>query len=178
MIEYEQFCFAAPPRTGNLWFRSAARLCGLRELEIDDGYHTFSTTSKLKVSMVRNPFYWLSSCYNALRLKILSPHDAWWFGNLEYQTTFNTFVHGYLEKYPGYVGKFFDFYRADSVMRLEDQPDSFMELATTLGVNQYWKNAVRLLLPLNETEDTWALDALRVGVYSAEKEFCERYDYW
>lgn len=180
MIEYEQFCFAAPPRTASLWFRTAARICGLTELNVDDGYHTFGITGKLKVSIVRHPFDWLCSCYSSLQAGTLDPDNIVAIGELNYQSTLEVFLYDYLAMCPGHIKKLFDFYQANSVMRVEDLPGAFLELATTLGVDRKWRYVICDLPALNcSAYNSYDLPkGMLEAVVKAEKELCETYDYW
>lgn len=178
MIEYEQFCFAAPPRTGNLWFRAAARICGLNELNVDDEYNTFHPVGKLKVTIVRHPFNWLGSCYISLCSGMLNSDNIILQNDLNYRDSFRVFLLDYLDTCPGSVGKFFDFYKADSMIRIEDLPEAFVELAATLGVDKIWQDTVRDLPELNASHWLPSCTNLIQDIIKAEKELCETYDYW
>jgi len=123
MIQYKNFSFAAPPRTGTTWFIKAASIC-----ELGDGQKATlhipppADWNGFVVSMIRHPYDWLASFFLSLRGGSVGVECVDVFAFARYHDSPESFIQRYLENIPGEVGKMFDTYRANAVIRLEDLP--------------------------------------------------------
>lgn len=183
MITYNEFNFAAPPRTGSTWFIKAAYEAGLgnaykAKLHVPppndfDGY---------VVSMIRHPFFWLRSYYYALEggacgvdcVDVFVEHSR-------KAKDFNGFVRRYLKHIPGTVGKMFDAYKANSVLQTEELPYNAAELFESVGVRpKMIENAIHAVPPQNRTKNIQHVlnPVLMKEVIEAESDFFEQHDYY
>lgn len=172
MIDYGSFQFACPSRCATAWFLEACRVVGFGEGTIDQARKLFDDKhTVMRVSTVRHPCSWLASHW-AAEFRFL--HDT----PFAY-TTFDGFVRDYLLRVPGSIGFLFNRYKADSVIRLENLPWAFVELAEMLGVPKSLREKVVGIEKWNVSSDlpTWD-PGLRRLVIEAERELCERYDYF
>lgn len=178
MIDYQQFEYAAAPFTGAEWFARATQLAGLSSNVIcQQAYGPFPEMAgkRLRVSTVCHPCDWLAYCYMETRRKYSSNHLGR-FHALQYDT-FRGFVGSYLAKMSGGVGELFGRYKADTVLRVEDLPAAFVELAESAGVARPLLQLCRKLRPPARPNMVWD-DTLRKRVLSAERGLVLTYDYW
>ena len=143
MIDYGNFVFAAPPRTGSTWFIKAAAEAGLGK-----GFkaHVHSKAPKdntgLVVSLVRHPCPWLASYYHVLQGGHTGVPEVDVLETLARACpTFDGFVRGYLANFEGHVTKIMLSYQADSYIRTCDIRWGAYELFVTAGVKA--KTALR-----------------------------------
>ncbi len=183
MIKYEKFFFAAPPKTGSTFFIKAAAEIGLGDAQKAELHipPPLTNWSGFLVSTVRHPYEFLCSYYLSLKggatgvacVDVLMDHA---------RTSLDAdeFVSKYLKHCPGEVGKIFDRYRANSVLRLEDFPWNIIEFFETIGVqhNEAWK--ISSMTPQNARKGHPHIvnKDLRKQVVIAEKDICERYEYY
>ncbi len=175
MIDYSIFHFAAPPRTGVGWFIAAAQLAGLGPGFRHHAHVPFGRrVDEFRASLVRHPCDWLASCYAAKGRwsNGLAP-----FGRLDLRT-WDGFVRSYLRRRRGAVGRLYNGYEADAVMRIEDAPWAMIELLEEFGVEKALRENCLLLdrKPSSRWRSRWD-DGLRREVLEAEREVCEKYDY-
>jgi len=184
MINYPQFLFATPPRTGIAWGLDVFKLAGFGEKDCAFARIPFSYNEdkmKLRVSIVRHPCGWLRSLFCAIKsgtfdfssngMSILSSLSNLW--------NFSSFVEEYLRKFPGYISFIFSQYQSDTCMRLEDMPWAMVEFLESLGISGKVLDEIRTLPKRNVSSNLpiWDMD-LRKKVLQAEKEYAERYDYY
>lgn len=180
MIEYERFTFAAPICTGAHWFTLACSKAGLRAVKKVGSVLTQPwvnyTRDRFVLSIVRHPFSWLHSYYEyhcghevgVDEIDILSNvyRDA---------DDFREFIRRYLMYQAGSVSRMFDSYRPSSVMRYEDLPYCAAEFAESVGVPDVSP------FKLRATEQPYWMEEfkdLRSAVVRAEREFCDRVEYY
>ena len=180
MIDYGSFLFACPPRTGTTWFVKACQLVGLG-VGFTDKAHTPFCCKKdcnIKISLVRHPCNWITSCYSAVVNKdpcylFLGPFTC-----LD-TTSLNSFVRDYLNKFPGYISILFSKYKADTYMRLEDMPWAFIEFAESLGSGLYNIDLCRNLKKQNVTETLYFMKPeYRDKLRESDRLLYDTYDYY
>ncbi len=175
MIDYDLFGFACPPGVGGEWFLHAAELCGLGKAEIKQTYDPFSGNqpNQLKVSLIRNPCTWILDCYNRLRC---DDGDVKLLMGLNPNQPIDSFVNEYVQKVPGAFSKIASRYEADTVLRIEDMPWAFVELADLLDVPKHMRNRV---IGLGKPTFVKPLPRhLAKLVANMERELMERYEYF
>jgi len=172
MIRFNLFDFAAPPLTAIQWFNSTVINKGV----IFEGSQNASAlfpenddSRKFRVSLVSNPCAWLSSFYVSAK-KVASP-AVYPFIRFRLDCI-DQFIQDYLQIIPGGVGDLFSMYKADSCLRVEDLPWALDELLTTLEVPHD-----NLYKPVPQQVNLIPRQ-LHAKVIEAERDFCERYDYW
>lgn len=182
MINYANFAFAAPPRTGSTWFIKAAYEVGLgnaykSKLHIPPP----NDFSGYMVSMVRHPFFWLRSYYYALEggacgvdcVDVFVKHvrDA---------NDFNGFVRRYLKHIPGAVNQMFCAYRANSVLQTEELPYNAAELFESVGIRPNMIVKAIKIPAQNRTKQRMPMadPVLLKEVIEAESDFFEELDYY
>jgi len=182
MIAYPGFMFAAPPRTGSTWFIHACSLYGLGDgikskvhIPFPDGSSNFT------VSLVRHPYSWLVSYYHALKGGAVNVVIVDKLCSIAATSeTVEVFILRYLDQMPGHVTMIFDEYKASTVMRLEDFPWAPLEFFASIALNKKGAQDVRALMPVNATKGEYHKPnkSLKCQVVDAEKELCERYNYY
>ena len=178
------FEFASPPRTATTWIRSAAVSAGLTELNRNYVHipHERNNNGRnvIKVTCVRHPCEWLRSWYASIYPGLIgvdAVDDLRWHVNY---ASFDAVVRQYLAMPAGWIGRMFNAYNADVVIRVEDLPWSFVEFLESLGVPVKMRERCLSMQPMNvfkkQTKPSWN-PSLRLRVEESEKEFIARYDY-
>lgn len=180
--------FATAPRCGNHLVLHLLSERGISHVVSIGGIHQnyVPTDSKLKISMVRNPFNWLLSYYYVIQGAPLDcPADE--FSSMAREASSGSdFLRLYLQHMPGAVGRMFASYGADIVWRLEDMPEAFDLYLTDVGRERLIKKRVNaepaVVNPMNTKLAKLMLTSivdrrLPQLVLEAESEFCERYEY-
>lgn len=181
MIEYKNFSFAAPPRTGSTSFLSMANLVGLGERQKTKAHiPPPNNYGGFVVSMVRHPFDFLISYFLALRGGATGVDCVDVFTFARHHDSPESFIRRYLRDIPGQVGKMFDIYQANSIIRLEDLPLAAEEFFESVGVPSSTAKMVSLITPQNARKGQPHIvdKKLRRAVVEAEKDFCDRYEYF
>ena len=177
MINYKYFRFAAPPRTGSTWVMKAAELAGLGHGSKTHLHVPFRNEKDaiLRVSMVRNPVTWLQSYYQSIRGGSISVPVVDVLTKLDF-SEFDTFVDSYLEQTSGALGRIVEGYYADTYLRMEDLPWSFIELVET--VQPLYPSGIKLL-PSQNISNTkpYVTEYQRKAILEAESELVERFEY-
>lgn len=179
MIDYGHFCYAAPPRTGVLWFIRACDASGVKPAEYDNRacVEPPHGNGRFTVTVVRNPYDWLVSYYHAYRGGPTGIPVVDQFAGLARQAgDVGRFVQLVARHKPGSVGGMFDAYRATSVVRLEDMPWALIELLASFGVDAV---AAEYLAPCNVYQGLPHRPdkRIRAELLAAEADFCGRYNY-
>ena len=178
MTHYPLFDFATPPRTGSVWFLQACAIAGLGERSHGSVHQPHTSDGvAYRVTMVRHPCHWLQAYYTTIHRCYLDVPCVDIFHKLP-ADGFDNFVRGYLRTCPGAVGRMFDAYGADTLLRLEDQPRAFIELLDMCGY-KFNPNALKSLDAANRARKRKPLwtPSLYEAVWVAEKSFAERFDY-
>lgn len=179
-IDYGKFRFATTPRTGTTWFIQACEAAGLGrgfKAHAHAPFNSHNDSNAFKLSLVRHPYEWLVSYYKAIH-----PGNT---GIVEIDRlrtsckNFEEFIGNYLRECPGQVGRIFSAYNADSYLRIEDMPWAASEFFASIGIPPSLRNKCRFIDPVNVSKGHIHRD---LTVYSqvmlAEKETCERYEYF
>ncbi len=181
MIKYENFYFAAPPRTGTTFFIKSAAECGLGEQNkaklheppsiIWDGY---------LVSLVRHPYSWLCSYFLSLQGGATGVHCVDVLVNHARKAVdADDFIRKCLRYCPGEVGRIYTRYRASTVLKLEEFPWNVIEFFESVGVKHEdaWK--VNNITPQNARKGHAHIvnKDLRKQVVQSEKPVCEMFEY-
>ncbi len=175
MICYDDFHFTSAPRVGVSWFLKACQLSGLgpgfyQELTPHDG--TF------RVSLVRHPVRWVESVYSARRVG----HNSLYLGRialLEIDGGLESFVWQYLEEMPGEVGRTMLAFEADSIVRIEDMPWAFLELATAIGIDPVFFPNIQKMGKTNSSGGIARMPSVqRRRVVEAERKLCHEFEYF
>jgi len=91
----------------------------------------------------------------------------------------SSFVWQYLEEMPGEVGRMMLAYEADSIMRIEDMPWAFLELASAIGIDQKFFPNIKGMNKTNSSGETTEMTNFqRRRVIEAEKELCHEFGYF
>jgi len=185
-VELPFFHFAAPPRTGCNHFLGACRTAGLGRANIEDALRHFlreNDGTKLRVSLIRHPCWWLASVWSGLSEPDLKSNSDVHFVGPAFvgldKSSFVAFVQSHLQSSPTGVSCLFDQYKADTRLRVEDMPWCLLELLETFEVPKvfldlvevYWRSRQLEVLP------EWTPHLYR-QVLDAEVDFCEDYDYY
>ena len=187
MIEYRnRFQFAAPRHTGGEWFVKAVRLAGLGSAWADQIYEPFPEKHNdlLRVSLVRHPVDWLLNHW----VVGVDGNHVGEFASIPTDSSFREFLCQCLE-HPGAVGRLFQQYEADSVIRFEDLPLAFVELARMMGVDErligssfFSRPPIEQIMERGDCRGTSSLESipgwLRREVCNSEKWLLDTYDYW
>ena len=184
-VRYDQFRFASIPRSGTTWFLQACEEAGLGKKYKATVHEPFNDSDGgiFKLSLIRHPYDWLVSYFKAIAPgmtgipvidKLKFPSEEWY---TEYD--FASFVNLYLSECPGQVGRIFESYGADSYLRIEDMPWAATEFFASLGIPPHKRNRCRMISPVNTSKGHIPKNpTLYRLVMEAEKEMCERYDYY
>jgi len=187
MIDYGKFLFAGVPRSGSTWFMKACSEIGLTRGFKSDVHVPFEKESGhlLKVSLVRNPYYWLRSYFREIfpgntgipeidRLQFVGFEAT-----ADIATSFENFVGRYLDECPGQVDRIFASYNADTYLRLEDMPWAAVELFESLGIPRDVRILCRRITPQNCSKLFIPKSRnLYLRVMEAEAEMTDRYEYF
>lgn len=196
MIDFGKFKFAGAPRAGTTWILKATYVVGLGEFSKSFVHvpHKIPQRGRevpqLKVSTVRNPCDWIISYYAAIRgqhvnvpavdefLKIptiTEPGEP----KEDYQKHFQEFVEAYLAKMPGQIGKVFFSYNADSYIKVEDFPWSYIEMLISTGMKEDKARLCEQVARQNEGRNLPVLDRkLKQKVMDAEQKMVEAFEYY
>lgn len=175
MIDYGLFEFAAVPHTGVAWFLRACQLAGLGPGFAERAHTPFPRTPgrKLRVSLARHPCSWLGAQW---RDGSASNHVGP-IGCLNRDRGLEVFIEDYLRTCPGSLSRVLPLPGAETVLRFEDLPWAFTELVLPLGISSGLLRTA--FFHAGPHEDHRAVHGkLCRDVVSAERELCERYDYW
>jgi len=177
MIDYEQFYFAAPPKSGVDWFCQAMQLAGHGPGFRHQAHQPFNgTQGKPKVSLVCHPYRWLHRIYIASQDGSLNKND--FLLPLDFHQSFSDFVGDYLTHHSGLITELFSIYEADTVFRLEDMPWALEEWLECIGTASDMMRSFRMVnnseLHTNAPSD----QLMRMSVVRSEWDFCERYEYF
>lgn len=178
MKRFDQFLFAAPPRTGISWFLRAASFVGLNS-DVGHPYAPFLDADILSVTIVRHPYDWLGSLYFTPPRQLCGVQDIEYIKDLARRASrFGEFIR-LCSCHPNLVAGVFDEYRASSIIRLEDFPWAVIELFKSVGVAS---ETARRIVDLHYSggikfpvDGEVRLKALIVG---SESDFCCRFDYY
>lgn len=179
MIDFRFFQYAGPPRTGSTWVLHAAHACGLGQGSKSHVHLPFEGRwTKFRVITVRNPCDWLVSYWSELYPGKMGLAEVDVLAELPGQF-FDEFIQAYLKQCPGQVGRIFSSYNADTCLRLEDFPISWMELLSIYRVPYVLRQKAMEVFRINSCrfeKPTWPIH-LRRQVAEAEWETMERFDY-
>lgn len=184
MIKYDRFYFAAPPRTGSTYFIKCCSEVGLGDGQKATLHEPPPIPWKGKgflVSTVRHPYDWLCSYYLALEGGATGIHCVDVLVNhAKTSLDVDEFISKYLMYCPGEVGRIFDRYRANSVLRLEDFPWNVVEFFESVGVEHDEACKVSNITPQNARKGHPHIvnKDIRKQVVMVEREICERYEYY
>lgn len=187
-IDYKQFRFASAPRTGTTWFIQACEAAGLGQGFKAHVHAPFTEqeSGAFKVSLVRHPYYWLTSYFKSIlpgstgipeidKLRFPSSVPL----SVTMVDDFENFINTYLHTCPGQVSRIFDSYGADSYLKIEDMPCAVTELFRSLGVPAHLRNKCRYIDPQNKSKLHIPKDLeLYRRVMDAEQEMVDRYEYF
>ncbi len=185
MIQYADFSFAGPPRTGRRWFVAAAEKVGLKILEPVHCVDKLPPADHqgISVSIVRHPFDWLVSLYqnqptfryydNTVLNQII--HLA------SVSQSFPHFIKS-VQDWPGTVGRIFDAYRATTILRLEDFPWSPIEFFQSLDCPEDKVMWLKNFQPQSASAEHKVPQdrqvELKRAIVKSERRFCESYDFF
>jgi len=181
MIQYKNFSFAAAPRTGTTWFIKACSLMKLGDKQKTKVHFPPPLDyNNYVVSSIRHPYDFLVSFFLALRGGATGVGCVDVFSFARHHNSPGSFIQRYLRDIPGEVGKMFDAYRANSVIRLEDLPWAAEEFFEGVGVPYETARRVHEITPQNvrKGEPHIVDKKLRKQVMEAEGDFCERHEYY
>lgn len=193
MIDFKDFQFACPPRTGTLWALKAMATVDFSKYHfihsrkntdnlVRETHVPFPKTNnqnKIKVSLVRHPCDWLTSYYlNWNKMELGTCFASLEFNPL-FRTSFIDFVQDYLYRAKGAVGRLYNKYQADTCLRIEDCPWAMLEfLSCYKELSNDVANEIVKLPKQNISPTTVEWDPkLHKRVMEVEKELTERYDY-
>ena len=98
---------------------------------------------------------------------------------LEANKGLESFVWQYLEEMPGEVGKTMLAFEADSVMRIEDMPWAFLELAAAIGIDPVFYPNIKKMNKINSSDKVVRMtNVQKRRVIEAEKELCHGFEYF
>lgn len=177
MIDYELIQFACPPHVGAEWFIKTAQLAGFGPGFAHSAYEPFppsrSSGTILRVSLVRNPADWLVEYFDNW---CLATNHVGPLARLP-KVDWEGFLCSYLQEHQGYIGRMYQGYESDTVLRIEDMPWALLELLRSLGIGEEYLNLVRRRRAPACPVRQWDL-GLRKRVLEAERETCNAYDYF
>jgi hypothetical protein len=178
MIQFELFDLACPPRVGGAWALRAAERAEVLPIG-GDGLHGLPVAASYNIGIARHPFTWLQSYYAAGGPNFPGDSGGKLAELVKQSVSIHAFFRNYLLLAPGAVGKAFNAYRVDTILRMEDFPWAMFELLHAVGVSeQDAVEATRHLPPSNPGAYATYIDKeLKRKVVKAEKDFCERYEY-
>ncbi len=181
MIDFGDFRFSAPPRTGTTWFLSAAQEAGFGEHQKTKVHEPFPPQAgkSIRVTLVREPCAWLQSYYTSIwpgKIGVEFVDLFSEFGKMDQR--FTAFCRDYLQFAPGSVGKMFKYYNADVCLKIEDMPWAFIQFLETLGISKKRRESFISMGPRNPSRDIvrWS-PSLKQKARSAEKWMIDYYDY-
>ena len=101
------------------------------------------------------------------------------FSQLGPPCTFDEFIRRYLSNIPGYVGKLFLSYKADSYIRIEDMPQAFTEFIESIGITHkaFLKCCDLKKQNVSNTIVQWD-SKLRERVRESEREIFDHFEYF
>lgn len=179
MIQYDNFSFASPPRTGSTWFVKACYLAGFGERQRTNAHIPPPPNWKgFTVSIVRNPCDWILSYLLSL--------EGGYIGIPEVDDLRDCYVPGdviagiekYLKKPVNVLTKMFDAYKATTVIKLEDFPWAPLQLFESLGHGQNVFDIKNM--PAQNIRygigHSLSLE-VRKRIIRHEPDLCERYEY-
>jgi len=177
MIDYGKYSFAAPPCTGEDWFITASQLAGYGPGFRHHAHEpwTGSDREQLRVSIVRRPVDFLKVVYSRLENAGIS-NGILFFAAL-HSDSFEEFAADYVEKMPGRITELYNKYKADVVLRVEDAPWSFIELAQSLNTDPTLVSTLRRL-PVNRECGLAVPNWVAREIKETEADVYEAYDYW
>lgn len=180
MVDYSLFQLACPPRTGTTWMLHAAAIAGLGSRSKAAAHQPHNGQSRgLRVCTVRHPCTWLASYWTVLYPGFTGVDIVDRFAKLR-GDTFDQFVRSYLSRIPGAIGEMFFSYNADSYVRLEDLPWSFVDLLASSGVPQSMRERCISITRMNSgisPKPDWN-KVLHRRVIESERDMCDLFDYW
>lgn len=176
MLNFGKFSLAAPPYVGADFFADVIQSVGI---VCQNGFlHNVPPMDcdVFVISIVRHPVSWLFSYFeDNLKSHGIMAVNAFRECYRGSSLRFDYFVQSYLSKNAGGVGRMFDSYKPSSVMRFEDMPYAGYEFLDSFGVSGV--PAVedsRFILSCPWMQDK----ELRRDVVRAEREFCDRLEYF
>lgn len=100
------------------------------------------------------------------------------FARLDTKAGLEAFVWEYLHDIPGEAGRMMLSFGADSIIRIEDMPGAFIELATALGIDPKYFSVIESMGPTNVGLSVKRMPkVLERRVVNAEKEMCHAFGY-
>lgn len=184
MIIFDEFAFCSAPRTGTTFFLKAMHAAGFGE-HTKTGIHTVPLNNwepgqQPIVSLVRHPYDWLVSYHQELQGGKIGVDVVDFFAEIvtSSENVYN-FIHRVANESPGAVGRLFDAYRSDIVLRIEDFPFCVAEFFETIGRGHAYEKITKIP-PQNARKGRPHLvnKDLRRLVTKSENDLCERYEYF
>lgn len=180
MIHFESFGFAAPPCVAARWFVQCCEMCGILAVDkYDIVYPPDRSFLGFRLSIVRHPLSWLRAYWHHSELHPERVHvpevDIFYDLRDKAGGRFLRFVDLYLQENSGGVGRMFDAYRSDSIIRCEDFPWCVIEFLQSLGVRD--TRFVERMKPVDCCDMLRDRDLVR-AVREAERDFCDRAEYF
>ena len=178
MIQLDHFAFATPPRTGSTWFIQACSEMGLSGATKTNLHIPFPAAWKgFSVSLIRNPADWLVSYFDSLRGGRIGVPAVDLFADYYSPNNLEQSVNNYLKSCLGMIGKMFDSYQADTVMKLEDFPWAPIEFFQSLGCKRCLD--LKTHPPQNGRKQKTQLSLnLRKKILEHESEWCGQNEYY
>lgn len=179
MIEYPDFQFAAPPRTGSTWFVKACYLAGFGEKQRTHSHAPPPIDyNGFVVSLVRNPTDWLVSYFMTLEGGKVGVPQVDILSNCYVPGDLLLSIRKFLKMPKNILSTMFDRYQANTVMKLEDFPWAPLEFFMSLGYKE--KDDQIRKMPAQNVRYGIAYSVsweIRQRIIEHEKDMCERYDY-
>lgn len=179
MIDCGPFRFASAPRTGTAWFCQCLAAVGVGEFGRASVHIPHDVNSNCcTVTIVRHPCDWLASYFGTIRGGHTYVDAVDQFSQLP-RDDFDWFIRLYLKRMAGSVGRLFDRYHANCVLRLEDMPQAMIELVCRFGVTEKIAKRIATVAPANRNIRKLPIwnPSLYARVVDAERDFLKRYDY-
>ena len=185
MIDYKEFRFASPPRTGGSWFIHVTSIMGLgqgQKAKLHEPPPSDATGQNLNVSLVRHPCNWLESYFYALKGGLVGvPLIDELVHSARDSKDINLFADRVAGFHAGIITEIFDSYKPSTVMRLEDLPWAAGEFFMSLGYSRRDIQCVLDAPPINcrdhKLTDVKMSKRIRKLVADSEQSLFDRYDY-
>ena len=179
MIQFDNFAFASPPRTGTAWFVNACAVAGFGEKDRSKVHiPPPAKWGGFMLSIVRHPADWLVSYFNTLEGGKVGVPEVDALAQYYCANDMARSLKRYLKSPPNTVSKMFAAYEATSVMKLEDFPWAPLEFFYSLGYKEK-DNRIRSMARMNVKYGVGFVVSypLRKKIIEHEPMMCEQYDY-
>lgn len=181
MIDFDKFVMAAPPRTGIKCFSETVKRAGIRPLWFphEEYLPSLRGDQTFVVSIIRHPYAWLKSLYFNLPPTNMKMHKEL-AGIVQIARTSKCFFDlvARVSAVPGCVGRVFDSYRANSVLRLEDFPWAIHSLLDLFDCPDRNVSHERLNIGLQVSVFEDDAVKLRKLILKTESAFCQKYEFF